>query len=291
LILKVEQRIGSGVEPRIPGILTKAVELAPGHYVLVVTVPPSWARPHRVKKGLRFCSRNSAGKYELSVPEIGDLFLANASARSRIVDFRSDRLAKIVACDGPVMLDKEFPKVVVHVVPVQLKATPVSSDFLEIWSTMPCPLDTSSYDVARNFDGAYSYAVRQDGDHITSSYTQVFRNGAVELVGCGLVRPHGDKRQICITTFEPRVVAGVGNALAAQHALGVEPPFIVMLSLLQVKGFEIGPLDPMKHPDVKPIDRHDLILPEILLENVGEDISASLAPTFGLLWNACNTVR
>src|SRR6185437_11984325 len=49
-ILRLENIIRDGIEPRIPGVATHAVDLAGGaNAVLVMRIPRSWAGPHMVK--------------------------------------------------------------------------------------------------------------------------------------------------------------------------------------------------------------------------------------------------
>ena len=78
-ILRLENLIRDGLEPRIYGHDIKPVDLSNGKKALVIRIPKSFASPHVVKlKGtFRFYSRNSAGKYPLDVQELRTAFLGS----------------------------------------------------------------------------------------------------------------------------------------------------------------------------------------------------------------------
>jgi predicted HTH transcriptional regulator len=80
-ILRLESSIRTGLDPRVPGIRTKAVEGFTKGPVLVLWIPKSWLSPHMViyKNHSRFYSRSSNGKYALDVTEIRSAFTLSES--------------------------------------------------------------------------------------------------------------------------------------------------------------------------------------------------------------------
>ena len=72
--------------------------------------------------------------------------------------------------------------------------------------------------------------------------------------------------------------------LTTQKRLGVEPPFLLMLSALGVSGYtmyvHLGWSDP------HPIDRDTLLIPEVLVESFESDLTESMKPAFDAIWNA-----
>lgn len=296
-ILRLESVILSGLDPRIPGISTHPVPVSNGERaVLVIRIPRSWAAPHMVTlSGLsRFFSRNSAGKYRLDVDEIRSAFVGSESARTGLRSFRLERLGRIAADDGPIALMPN-PKIVLHVVPltavdpsvqydVATLATNYSSQFFR-------PLNASAYSHRINFDGALSYAVIQSEAY---SYTQIFRNGALEGVDAFLLRrkveyppnqPAVDDL-IPSVSFEEDLIEGLGRYLALLQEIGAPPPYVVALSLLDVRGMRMA-VSPgyIDHPT--PIDRDDLILPEVLVQEPSSPPHTILKPVFDAVWNAC----
>lgn len=98
-ILRLESSIRTGIDPRVPGVRTKAIEGFPKGPVLVMWIPKSWSSPHMViyKNHSRFYSRSSNGKYPLDVAEIRSAITLSESLPDRIRRLRDDHIAKIVA--------------------------------------------------------------------------------------------------------------------------------------------------------------------------------------------------
>src|SRR5205807_8154296 len=80
-ILRLEQLMRDGLDPRIPNLKLQPVNVSSG-IALIIRIARSWIPPHRVKYGgtSRFYSRNSAGKYELETSEMRPLFALSQSA-------------------------------------------------------------------------------------------------------------------------------------------------------------------------------------------------------------------
>ena len=82
-ILRLENMIREGLEPRLPRVDIRAVEVAEHRYVLVVRVARSWIAPHRVRKNREFYARNSAGTYPLDVDELRTAFTMSETVAAR----------------------------------------------------------------------------------------------------------------------------------------------------------------------------------------------------------------
>jgi predicted HTH transcriptional regulator len=119
LITRLESLVRDGVEPRIVGVRMRPVGLSSAGAALVIWVPRSWNPPHRVSTGghNRFYVRNSGGAHEANVEDLRVLFTLAADAHERIKNFRSERIATIVAGQGPVPLDANG-RLFVHLLPL-----------------------------------------------------------------------------------------------------------------------------------------------------------------------------
>jgi hypothetical protein len=86
---------------------------------LVIRIPRSWNPPHRVSTGGHnsFYVRNSGGAHEADVEELRVLFTLAADAQQRTKAFRSERIATIIAAQGPVPLTANG-RLFVHLVPL-----------------------------------------------------------------------------------------------------------------------------------------------------------------------------
>ena len=78
------------------------------------------ADPHMVIFGgsSRFYSRNSTGKFQLDVNEIGQAFAEQQSFTDRLHAWRLDRIGKAFSDDAPVALDGPA-KLLFHFIPAQ----------------------------------------------------------------------------------------------------------------------------------------------------------------------------
>lgn len=183
-ILRFENMIRDGIDPRIPGVAMRAVQIDGSKYVLLIHVPRSFLQPHvvRFQNHWRFYARNSAGKYPLDVDEVRSAFLLSESIAEQIRRYRSDRLGKIVSGETPVRMP-QTPKFIIHVAPAgafssgaRINLSPVT----EKWGDWLLPVRFGSASSRYNIDGFLSWAVT--GTSESPSYIQLFTNGCIEAV-------------------------------------------------------------------------------------------------------------
>lgn len=290
-ILRLENLIRDGLDPRIPGLHSRAIPVGAHRAVIVIRVPRSFAAPHMVTLGglSRFYSRNSAGKHQLDVGEIRAAFALSDAARTRLQNFRIERLAKITANETPIALSRPC-RTVLHVIPLsaadnraQIDAAAVVGDPQHFR-----PLYGSGWDTRVNFDGALAYAPYRDESR-AGSYTQVFRNGAIEGVESVMLRPenNGIAHPIPSLLLERTLIGGLRLYLALLDQFGVEGPYLLGLSLLDVRGQTMA-LSQGRHAylETRPIDRDDLLVPELLVEDPQHPPATILKPAIDAIWQA-----
>jgi hypothetical protein len=238
----------------------------------------------------RFYSRDSRGKYQLDVRQVGAAFAISATTADRIRNFRLERLGMLVSAgETPVKLDKQ-PYFVLHIVPLTAFDPMVKYDV----SSLPRNLDLMpmggwGYNYRHNFDGYLTYS-RPVAE--TLAYLQIFRNGSIESVRASYAHLSSDPRLIPNETFEKHVLEALPRFLSVQKQLGVEPPLMVMLSLLGVAGHALtqdalylhGLTDHL-------IDRDTLLIPEILVESYDCDPAEVMREAFDAIWNAAGYAR
>ncbi|MBI4312142.1 MAG: ATP-binding protein [Chloroflexi bacterium] len=290
-ILRLDSIARDGIEPRMPGLAMRAIP-SKTRQVLVIRVPKSWASPHMVtfQHHSRFYSRSSNGKYPLDVGEIRAAFLASGALAERIRGFRIERLAAIVARETPVPLG-DGAKLVLHIVPIRAfdSASMLSTSSLEAQMQHLPPIARAADGSRYNLDGFVTFDRGSTGSP-ADSYIQLFRNGCIEAVDMYLLRQRSaGQHTIPSMAFEEYLLKALRGYLVAQKSLGIEPPLFVMLSLLHVKGYEMG-VDPSKFflsEHSLPVDRENLILPEIVVDEYGVEPATLLRPAFDAVWNAC----
>jgi Schlafen, AlbA_2 len=295
LVSALDNKMRECVKPRMPGVVVWPVSLANGRVAIVIRVPKSFASPHMVTFGgsSRFHARNSNGKYPLDVDEIRAAFLLSERIEERVRQFRLDRVAKIAANETPVQL-REGPKVVLHIVPLSALVSRFSIDLSSVLlpsnevDLRPIGRDVLSCESRFNLDGLVLwYGSRLDGP--AYAYTQVFRNGAIETADTSLTA--GTPYRLLGDYFERAVMEGLVRYVPSLRHLGVSAPLAVMLSLIGVKGYQIGPHELAQMHGLGRFDREPILVPEVLLESFGADLPALMRPAFDMIWNAAGWAR
>ncbi|MDM5360423.1 ATP-binding protein [Peribacillus sp. ACCC06369] len=278
-ILRIESMIRSKIEPRIPGVVTVPINLEEG-YLIVIYIPKSWVSPHVMKinnERFEFYSRTSNGKYPLDYNEIRSNFLAAERTFDRIRDFRTARIGNIISDEMPIALE-DNPKIVLHNIPisaynhlgnvVDLSPLPQNTNYLE-------PIDGGISGLRYNFDGYltfYNYKDKVNND----SYLQVFKDGSIESVNASIIKK--GSKHLTINTIERELVKAVERYIEINKLLNIQPPFVLMVCLIGVKGYTIM--------DSAPIDREFLIIPEIIVDSLDKNIPQAMKPIFDAIWNS-----
>ncbi|MGR3303436.1 MAG: AlbA family DNA-binding domain-containing protein [Candidatus Scalindua sp.] len=286
--LHCENLLRSGVDPVIRGVDFRAIDLAGNKKIVIIEIPKSISSPHvvKIKKHFKFYGRNSGGVHQLEVDDLRKTFLASETLATKIRGFRNDRLSKIVTGETPLLMCSGA-KIVLHIIPV-------SSFELGKWydvgdnntQDFP-PITARGWNHRMNFDGLITYLDTRDKG-ITYSYAQVFRNGIIEAIDGYMLQDRNDgKKTIPSAAYEIRLIEGLKKYLSSIEKLGIEFPVWICLSLLGVEGYTMALGPSYWLDDNYPIDRNELILPEIQVENNETPVEYILKPAFDLVWNAC----
>jgi len=287
--LRLDSSIRNGIEPRIPGVRIRAIDGFSNGPVLLIRIPRSWASPHTVtfKGTSRFYTRNNAGKHQMDVGEIRAAFDLSGSMPVRIREFRSERLGRIVAERAPVRLSVN-PKIVVHLIPLTAFSVESGLDSETIYEHRGSflPISGGSDLIRFNVDGVISISHMDRDGRGRAGYCQVFRSGIVESVDAYMIPTGRDRNLIPSSTFESEVVSSIQRYLDALKTLNVAPPVVVLVSLLGVDGFEMAvPLD-WKKWEATPIDRDELLLPDVVIEEYSDRVAEQLRPILDAAWNS-----
>jgi hypothetical protein len=138
-----------------------------------------------------------------------------------------------------------------------------------------------------NFDGVVTFG--GNCGEPTRSYVQVFRSGALEATmairdrasdGNLYLNPWGIEEAIL------EVLDGDRGYLARYKQNGFEPPFVIALSVLGVKGGMLCP--PRQHhiENLYEIEHDSLLLPDVLIQDYEAPIHTVMRPAFDSLWQA-----
>ena len=132
----------------------------------------------------------------------------------------------------------------------------------------------------------------QDNSSSTIGYTQVFRNGTIETVDMSLLGINAQNVAQFGTRVEPRSFSGekyerklvetVKRYIELQKFLGIELPFFIIVSFLEVKDYKIS-IQKSEHHIIEytdEIDRTNLIIPEVMVEDFDVNLADAMKPIF-----------
>ena len=293
-----ENSIRDGIAPRIPNVQIREVPGGTSGPVLLIRVPRSFAAPHMVtfKGSSRFFSRTNAGKCPLDVNEIRAAFVQSETLPERIRQFREVRLGKILAGETPIP-SVDGPTMVIHVVPVATFLSLSAIDIANVDRSGPLMtpiIRNEDYTHRINLDGCLSFAASPTDKKLASSYRQLFRNGVIEDASTNFFHNQGDGNSFHTAGYEKIVKDVVKSGLQLLSHCQIEPPFVILNTLLNVRGFRIP--DNFAHfpsgQRPSPVDRNHLIFPEIVLDTAETNLLFTLLlPLFDMLWQACGYER
>jgi hypothetical protein len=94
-------------------------------------------------------------------------------------------------------------------------------------------------------------------------------------------------KQILSIHFEQILCHALSVYLQTQETLGVDLPIFVMVSLLGVKDYKMVYVGQWPQGQLNyPIDRPNLVLPEVLIDSFDCDPAEVMKPIFDTVWNA-----
>jgi len=286
-ILSLTGLLRDTTDPRLTGLQSKPVPGFPDGPLLLLRVPNSWNKPHRVTTTKRFHARSNSGKYDMDTTELRNAILQTQTLNDRIRAFHDNRRRDIAAKASPIILPTESV-LIVHLIPIasmmpayEIEIRDLTRRFVDLR-----PLNVGAMDARYNLDGFLTFEATTDG--ASRGYIQVFRNGIIELVDTTILAgPTGSQRRIPTVTIENSVLDAVRMLLRVQAERGIPPPIVLLVTLSGVKNYSLAvgrwmSMDETSHR----IDRDTLTFEPILIEDYAANLDSVLRPVFDALWQA-----
>lgn len=290
-LLKINQLILTGIEPRINGVETFSVQLENQNYVIIIFIPQSMIKPHVVNYSnrWRFYSRDTNGKHALDLSEVKTSIIQSNSLVDKINKFRIERVNRVIIGETPVRMSLDS-KMILHLIPMNNFGNVRNENFHNYFvdKTPPRPMSSSGWNDKINFDGFLSYSPWHFDNKLNKSYVQFFKDGTVEAVDCTLLVTRNDgKKFIPSVAYERNIIKAVGDYLSIIKDLGFGTPIAVFISFIGIKDYYLA-VDEYKlwQYDTQFIDRDELLIPEEIINDYNDDVSTILRPTFDAVWNA-----
>jgi hypothetical protein len=152
-------------------------------------------------------------------------------------------------------------------------------------STKMRPMYAHGWSHRFNFDGFATFSGNGRSPTCTS-YLQLFRDGTIEAVEASIIGvKNGGRKLIPSLLYEREIIKTFEQCLLFQRDLGFDPPIFVMLTLLGVRGYLMG-VDNVMDPPADPIDKDDLLLPDLIIETYEIKSDKILRDIFDAIWQA-----
>ena len=283
-ILKLEQILQSGLEPRLPSVNVKDIQSPKGENFILVRVNKSWIAPHKVKANEKFYGRNSKGKYPLDVSELRTAFMLSEQITDRIRNFRLERVRKIKQQDElPVEL-ADGAKLILHLVPLSafISSFEINLQELEENPNNLLKLSISSANRFINLDGIVSYS--RNAENKSYDYAQLFRNGSLESIH--VFGTHNNEKFLPSTSCERILIKCINDHRELLSYMGIEFPLTIFVSLIDVKDYEFEISGNIWGFEKRKSDRNNLFFPEQIISRKEDESVTILRPIFDKLWNA-----
>jgi hypothetical protein len=284
--LRVIQLVRDGIVPRLTALSVHTTHLSDGKYVLILRVPKGWNGPYAVKDECRFYSRHGAGAYLMDYSEIRSAFLQTAALEDRLKAFRDQRLTVIHEGRAP-FKSPEKTHAIAHIIPFQAfqPGFQINWDIITKNQITVCPF----YAVGGNFgyilEGHLTW-LQDFNSQRCDNYTLVFRNGIIEAVETRLFEPLKNVTQLDGPLIAASLVKWVEGFIQASARLGISFPFMVSYGLIGVADFTLRTSLTHHLSGSARIDRNELLLPEIVINEIPPTVTDSLKPILDGLWNA-----
>lgn len=286
---RLENILRDGLRPRLNAIQFGWVGIGGGRHALVIRVPSSWAKPHMVvfQEDGKFYARNANGKYAMDIDEIRTAFTSASFVATRAEEFRAERAHGI---ERGVALPVAAPQecsFAIHICPFSAF---MDGEFIDLGavdrdSFVTGILPPINRQIKFNLEGVQFYSGTARSRCLT-----VFRNGSIELMEP--VPLNASSNAIFEIDFENRIVECVSGILGLQRRLGVNPPFVMSLTLLRARERQLNiTLTSNRWNNGHQIDRSLVLVPPIRIGSFDNDLRRVLRPIFDGFWLAAGWPR
>jgi hypothetical protein len=230
------------------------------------------------------------------VNEIRAVFAGAEAASTRMREFRADRTANIQNANAlwPLCSNRVG---VIHLLPLASFASGYSCEIDKIAQKIAPALypmgKRPSISVPKfTFDGYANQMNWGAKGGALNGYSHLFRNGVIENVAAGLLDqstmpPPAEIDAAHLHWLEVLIMECAERMLQIMELLEVPGPYYLLLAFLNVKGLRVTPGDRAHfRREIRTLDRENLILPEVVLDNIDVSIENEMRTSFDMIWNA-----
>ncbi|MBA3939589.1 MAG: hypothetical protein C0520_00100 [Sphingopyxis sp.] len=232
---RIEDQLRSCVDPRVPDFRIHRVDLPDGKVVLVLRVGASLIAPHRVTfdRSSRFYRRTNRANSDMSTAEIRQAFAASEDTPRKIRDLHRQALAAAEGADMPVRLRGE-PAAILTIAPLSVlreaRSLPVGRDDV----VFP-PRMTGAINTVVGLDSVIVHSPVDDGSGAVRTFSINHRRGYIDHAWT-IGHEKDGTTYVWQDNFVVKIEEAARSTLARLRAHGIEGPWIVMATLIRIKG-------------------------------------------------------
>ena len=276
---RLESIVRDRVEPKIVDLRMRRIDVKGGS-VIVIHVPRSSNPPHRITRenSTHYYARNSGGVYELSLEELRMLFGERRDLEARAKSFIGERFLRLQSNDGAVPM-APGKLLVMHLVPLPDFGANRQIELPDIQKqsgNFPVLMISCQGKEGRiNEDGLCFLSTKppKHEQKCYEAYTQVFRNGSLEVASAEILEPDIEWNKFS-TPLDTEILPGINRVLSScmkgLRALEVSPPFLLQISATGVAGLKVH-VGERKYAVHGRYDREELHLPHGMITEYDDD--------------------
>ncbi len=282
-LLRLENIIRDGMDPRLIGVRLRWVPLASGRHVLVIRVAAGVTAPHRIvyRNSGKFFARNSAGKYEMDVHELRHAFTEADMIPRRFRQRHAEAIERAQGVEMPFSMSPA-PTAVVSIMPLALFREERDLALTFDNAVLPYRGNVGNFDVLDMIEGITVYVCPLSETGTTTGMALMHRSGAVDMAwtigGVRETRPGERMSLVWPARFEAGLVDIARAGPARLQQFGLEGPWVIFASVYGVKDHRMVLGDGYA---TSAAFRDQALLGELRLEHVDD---AGLLPVAKRLW-------
>lgn len=281
-VLRWEDVLLAGVEPRLPGIRLRWIDCGESGGVLLIRVPGSTVAPHRVifARSNRFYGRKSNGKYEMDTQELRDAFTASEALPKRLRALHLEAVDAAVRRDLPIGLGDD-PTAIVSLIPTTIFREARNLDITPEYALAPHK-PSGHMDALRMIEGVLMHSNPGEQGAVRS-YAVTHRSGRTDMVWTiGRIVDELRKTEVKLVwpkRFEDGLLDAAISGAAKLRQHDVEGPWLVMATLIGIKDYQLIISNDYWS---EPAWRAQVTLPPLLTEQMHRAVLLPLLRSFWL---------
>lgn len=287
-IQQIEDLVQNNLEPKVNNLSINLIEVEENKFVVVLGTSKAKGLPHMVtyKATNKFYKRRNSGKYLVDVFELRNLFIGSYDNREKAERFRESRVNQVRNLEFLPKLDV-IGSYFLHIIPLANNEYSIdlsNERFLNDLRLLMKPPLSNGWDHRHNLEGWQTFST--DNQNVPYSYFQLFRNGILEIYTSHVHAPRLGQESILDILglrLENITLEYVAKSFELYEKLEIEPPFIIMVSLFDIKDGSII-IDRSWRSQSRPIPNDKLLLPPVVIFDTQVDINKELKSLFDIIW-------